>query len=171
MHFSDALLSGKGAHIFYFKQRLWLILNNDRFVIGLADEVHRRPWLVSAAGCRLAGDIRAVGIEGPLYDGQKRTVGLPVIYWRFRCRRLRGRCYPGNVQLMALVLHKKWFSELTTQELYELLRIRNDVFVVEQDCVYQDLDYDDRRPCISGSRKMTGCCPARGCGKAGFYLR
>ena len=101
MHFSDALLSGKGAHIFYFKQRLWLILNNDRFVIGLADKVHRRPWLVSAAGCRLAGDIRAVGIEGPLYDGQKRTVGLPVIYWRFRCRRLRGRCYPGNVQLLA----------------------------------------------------------------------
>ena len=45
---------------------------------------------------------------------------------------------------MALVLHKKWFSELTTQELYELLRIRSDVFVVEQDCVYQDLDYDDQ---------------------------
>lgn len=45
---------------------------------------------------------------------------------------------------MALVLHKKWFSELTTQELYELLRVRSDVFVVEQDCVYQDLDYDDQ---------------------------
>lgn len=45
---------------------------------------------------------------------------------------------------MALVLHKKWFSELTSQELYELLRIRSDVFVVEQDCVYQDLDYDDQ---------------------------
>ncbi|MBR1575646.1 MAG: GNAT family N-acetyltransferase [Bacteroidales bacterium] len=45
---------------------------------------------------------------------------------------------------MALILHKKWFSELTTQELYEFLRIRNDVFVVEQDCVYQDLDYDDQ---------------------------
>ena len=45
---------------------------------------------------------------------------------------------------MALVLHKKWFSELTTQELDELLRISSDVFVVEQDCVYQDLDYDDQ---------------------------
>lgn len=45
---------------------------------------------------------------------------------------------------MALLLHKKWFSELTTQELYELLRIRSDVFVVEQNCVYQDLDYDDQ---------------------------
>ena len=46
---------------------------------------------------------------------------------------------------MELTLHKKTFSELTTDELYELLRIRNDVFVVEQNCVYQDLDYDDQK--------------------------
>ena len=45
---------------------------------------------------------------------------------------------------MATVLHKKAFSELTTAELYELLRIRSEVFVVEQDCVYQDLDNDDQ---------------------------
>lgn len=43
---------------------------------------------------------------------------------------------------MGFTLHKKTFDELTTQELYELLRIRTDVFVVEQDCVYQDMDYD-----------------------------
>ena len=45
---------------------------------------------------------------------------------------------------MGLSLHKKGFDELTTQELYELLRIRTDVFVVEQDCIYQDMDYDDQ---------------------------
>ena len=45
---------------------------------------------------------------------------------------------------MAHLLHKKWFPELTSRELYELLRIRSDVFVVEQNCVYQDLDYDDQ---------------------------
>lgn len=45
---------------------------------------------------------------------------------------------------MGLALHKKLFSELTTAELYELLRIRSEVFVVEQDCVYQDLDNDDQ---------------------------
>ena len=45
---------------------------------------------------------------------------------------------------MELALHKKWFPELTLDELYELLRIRSEVFVVEQDCVYQDLDYDDQ---------------------------
>lgn len=43
------------------------------------------------------------------------------------------------------IVHKKSFHELTIDELYELLRIRAEVFVVEQDCVYQDLDYDDQK--------------------------
>ncbi len=37
----------------------------------------------------------------------------------------------------------KTFDELTTRELYELLRLRAEVFVVEQDCPYQDLDGKD----------------------------
>ncbi len=45
----------------------------------------------------------------------------------------------GDIQL-----HRKMFRELTTDELYELLRVRSEVFVVEQDCVYQDLDGDDQ---------------------------
>ena len=45
---------------------------------------------------------------------------------------------------MAVVLHKKTFPELTVDELYELLRVRSEVFVVEQDCVYQDMDGDDQ---------------------------
>lgn len=45
---------------------------------------------------------------------------------------------------MDIVLHKKSFPELTVDELYELLRIRSEVFVVEQDCVYQDMDGDDQ---------------------------
>ena len=32
-----------------------------------------------------------------------------------------------------------------SEELYELLRVRSEVFVVEQNCVYQDLDYDDQK--------------------------
>lgn len=39
----------------------------------------------------------------------------------------------------------KSFSELTTKELYDLLRLRSEVFVVEQDCVYQDLDGKDKK--------------------------
>ena len=46
---------------------------------------------------------------------------------------------------MNAVLHKKTFQELTTDELYELLKVRSEVFVVEQNCVYQDMDDDDQR--------------------------
>lgn len=37
----------------------------------------------------------------------------------------------------------KHFNELTLRELYEILRLRSEIFVVEQDCVYQDLDGND----------------------------
>ena len=46
---------------------------------------------------------------------------------------------------MPPILHKKTFQELTTDELYELMRVRSEVFVVEQNCVYQDLDGDDQQ--------------------------
>ena len=44
-----------------------------------------------------------------------------------------------------LVLHKESFQELMVDELYELLRVRSEVFVVEQNCVYQDMDGDDQK--------------------------
>ncbi|MRI01118.1 GNAT family N-acetyltransferase [Kriegella sp. EG-1] len=39
----------------------------------------------------------------------------------------------------------KTFKELTKQELYEILQLRSEVFVVEQDCVYQDIDGKDQQ--------------------------
>lgn len=39
----------------------------------------------------------------------------------------------------------KSFNELSTSELYDLLQLRSEVFVVEQDCVYQDLDGKDQK--------------------------
>lgn len=39
----------------------------------------------------------------------------------------------------------KSFSELSTTELYKILQLRSEVFVVEQDCVYQDIDYKDQK--------------------------
>ena len=38
----------------------------------------------------------------------------------------------------------KTFSELDTEDLYQIIRLRSEVFVVEQDCVYQDLDNKDQ---------------------------
>ena len=37
----------------------------------------------------------------------------------------------------------KSFHQFTVQELYNVLQLRSEVFVVEQDCVYQDLDGKD----------------------------
>lgn len=65
-----------------------------------------------------------------------------------------------------LILHTKTFQELTVDELYELLRVRSDVFVVEQDCVYQDLDCDDQKSIhlwlTDGDKVVALCrvCPA-----------
>jgi len=39
----------------------------------------------------------------------------------------------------------KTFNELSTKELYQILRLRSEVFVVEQDCVYQDVDNKDQK--------------------------
>ena len=40
--------------------------------------------------------------------------------------------------------HVKHFHELTVDELYDLLKLRTDVFVVEQKCPYPELDGLDR---------------------------
>ncbi|HLR16073.1 MAG TPA: GNAT family N-acetyltransferase [Bacillota bacterium] len=41
--------------------------------------------------------------------------------------------------------HMKRFSELTNEELYGLLKARVDVFVVEQECPYEDIDNLDQQ--------------------------
>lgn len=65
------------------------------------------------------------------------------------------------------ILHKKLFQELTVDELYELLRVRSEVFVVEQNCVYQDMDGDDQKSIHLWMTKedrtvaVARVCPAR----------
>ncbi|GAA0126618.1 MULTISPECIES: GNAT family N-acetyltransferase [Clostridium] len=39
----------------------------------------------------------------------------------------------------------KKFDELKLEELYEILKLRNQVFVVEQNCPYQDCDDKDKK--------------------------
>ena len=39
----------------------------------------------------------------------------------------------------------KKFSELSTDEIYNILKLRSEVFVVEQNCVYQDIDDKDQK--------------------------
>ena len=46
---------------------------------------------------------------------------------------------------MSISWKTKTFDELSTQELYQILRLRSEVFVVEQNCVYQDIDNKDHK--------------------------
>ena len=46
---------------------------------------------------------------------------------------------------MSISWKTKTFDELSTQELYQILRLRSEVFVVEQNCVYQDIDNKDQK--------------------------
>ncbi|MCC7050300.1 MAG: GNAT family N-acetyltransferase, partial [Bacteroidia bacterium] len=39
----------------------------------------------------------------------------------------------------------KSFDELTTKELYDLLQLREEVFIVEQNCPYNDIDGNDEK--------------------------
>ncbi len=55
----------------------------------------------------------------------------------------------------------KHFDELSTNELYEILKTRAEIFVVEQDCVYQDLDDKDQDAihvfCLNNQGRVAGC--------------
>ena len=44
-----------------------------------------------------------------------------------------------------MTIEVKKFDELNTTTLYDILQLRSEIFVVEQDCVYQDLDGKDQK--------------------------
>jgi ElaA protein len=44
-----------------------------------------------------------------------------------------------------LSLECKSFDDLTNKELYELLDLRQQVFVIEQQCIFADMDYKDQK--------------------------
>jgi len=53
-----------------------------------------------------------------------------------------------------LTILTKSFDQLNTTELYDLLQLRSEIFVVEQDCVYQDLDGKDKNALhVIGTKK------------------
>jgi ElaA protein len=39
----------------------------------------------------------------------------------------------------------KSFKDLTSEELYDALKLRSTVFVIEQNCIYQDMDDKDKK--------------------------
>ena len=55
----------------------------------------------------------------------------------------------------------KHFNELSTTELYEILKTRFEIFVTEQECIYQDLDDKDQDAvhvfCWNEKGRVAGC--------------
>lgn len=51
-----------------------------------------------------------------------------------------------RTQPFPATLRRQWSADLTLDQLYAFLRLRSEVFVVEQSCVYPDLDGRDLEP-------------------------
>lgn len=64
----------------------------------------------------------------------------------------------------------KNFEDLTLNELYDLMALRSAVFVVEQDCVYQDIDGKDRKALHIIGYKEGKIVAYTRCFDKGFYF-
>ncbi|HUH48025.1 MAG TPA: GNAT family N-acetyltransferase [Arenibacter sp.] len=69
-----------------------------------------------------------------------------------------------------MVVEIKTFDELHIRELYQILQLRSEVFVVEQHCAYQDLDGKDYRALhITGKKNDSPVAYARIFGPGDYF--
>lgn len=71
---------------------------------------------------------------------------------------------------MNLEIKVKKFSELNLTELYDILQLRSEVFVVEQDCVYQDIDGKDAEALHIIGYKQNKIVAYTRCFRPGYYF-
>jgi len=64
----------------------------------------------------------------------------------------------------------KKFEELSIYELHDILQLRSEVFVVEQDCVYQDIDGKDEKAIHVIGKKEGKIIAYTRCFPPGFYF-
>jgi ElaA protein len=62
---------------------------------------------------------------------------------------------------MAIEWKIKPFEALSVDELYNLLKLRSEIFVVEQNCVYLDLDGKDKLALhlLQSLKESSSACP------------
>ncbi|MEL6811013.1 MAG: GNAT family N-acetyltransferase [Bacteroidota bacterium] len=65
----------------------------------------------------------------------------------------------------------KTFDQLTTKELHDILQLRSEVFVVEQDCVYQDIDGKDEKALHVFGKKSGRVAAYTRCFAPGIYFK
>ncbi len=71
---------------------------------------------------------------------------------------------------MDLNIEVKKFNELSLEELYDLLQLRSEVFVVEQDCIYQDIDGKDAEALHILGKKEDKIVAYTRCFRPGYYF-
>ena len=78
---------------------------------------------------------------------------------------MRGGLYTGDVKYRFLLnqmqFEAKIFSNLSNIELFEIYRLRAEVFVVEQNCAYQDVDEKDLKShhvLLKGQNQLLAYC-------------
>ena len=64
----------------------------------------------------------------------------------------------------------KKFEDLSIYELHDILQLRSEVFVVEQDCVYQDIDGKDEKALHVIGKKEGKIIAYTRCFPKGFYF-
>lgn len=52
-------------------------------------------------------------------------------------------CFAEHRRILSMDFILKSFKDLTGSELFEIYKLRNEVFIVEQNCAYQDVDDKD----------------------------
>lgn len=72
---------------------------------------------------------------------------------------------------MEINIAVKKFNELSLQELYDILQLRSEVFVVEQDCVYQDIDGKDAEALHVIGKKDNEIIAYTRCFRPGYYFK
>lgn len=65
----------------------------------------------------------------------------------------------------------KRFNELTLNELYDVLKLRCEVFIVEQNCVYQDIDDKDQEALHIIGKDHSGIVAYTRCFSPGIYFK
>ena len=76
----------------------------------------------------------------------------------------------ANIETSALDWRVIEFKEFTLDELYDLLQLRSQIFVVEQDCVYLDQDGKDRKALhVLGFKGKKICAYARLFDKGDYF--
>ena len=64
----------------------------------------------------------------------------------------------------------KRFNQLSKNELYKIFHIRSKVFIVEQNCIYQDIDFKDQNALHVIGVKDDAIVAYTRCFKPGFYF-